>query len=193
MTKAEVRLKMKEIRATFSEEELIKKNKLIHQHLLDLEVFQSSSDIFSYLSFGKEVDTWEILTKYMEEDREGHRVYLPRVEEGQINFYQVKDFNNLSKSRFGVSEPDESHKIPWIQGDGSQSLIMLMPGLAFDRRGNRIGYGAGYYDRYLTTHRATGFIKVALAYDFQLLDQIEGDSYDIPVDYIITQDGIHQC
>lgn len=83
-----------------------------------------------------------------------------------------EDINNVR------NRPDEVDSIP--------VNLMLLPGLAFDCRGNRIGYGAGYYDRYLQLHRASAFYKIALAYDFQLFDSIEAHEHDIAVDMIIT-------
>ena len=70
---------------------------------------------------------------------------------------------------------------------------MLLPGLAFDPEGNRIGYGAGYYDRYLAKYPKDYFLKIALAYDFQILKQIKGNEHDVKADMIITPNQIIKC
>jgi 5-formyltetrahydrofolate cyclo-ligase len=74
-----------------------------------------------------------------------------------------------------------------------ETLLMLLPGLAFDLGGNRIGYGAGYYDRYLSKHQKDHFLKVALAYDFQVYDHLEADEFDIRADLILTPTRLISC
>ena len=70
---------------------------------------------------------------------------------------------------------------------------MLLPGLAFDKYGNRIGYGAGYYDRYLGAYSINNWIKIALAYDFQIMDRLNVNEYDIRTDYIVTDKRVISC
>lgn len=209
MTKAELRLKMREMRNSLTREERLSCGEEIRRRLTGLELWHRSKQLFAYLSFGTEVDTWGLVEdvlsgmgtydypdgKNLYSDKgQQKEVFVPRVEGKNMNFYLITETSSLKRSEFGVLEPDESHQIPYTPGlrESSKSL-MLLPGLAFDRKGNRLGYGAGYYDRYLSKHSSDSFIKVALAYDFQVLESITAEAYDIRVDYIVTPDRIINC
>lgn len=201
MTKAEIRKEVKEKREHLKRRELESLSKVILDKLLKLDAYQECDKIFTYLSMGSEVDT-HILVKQARAD--GKRIFLPRVEGKRLEFYEIDDLFDLELSRFGVLEPriseakrytlpgkralrEEESKDKWMERD--KVNLMIIPGLAFDSGGNRIGYGGGYYDRYLNLIKdipALQFYKVALAFDFQLYPQIPVESFDIPVDEIIT-------
>lgn len=223
MTKAELRLKMKELRNGLTREERLRYGEAIRRRLIGLMAWQKSNQLFTYLSFGTEVDTWGLVEEALSGVNNGYEhnslslipgkhkeVFVPRVEGKVINFYHITETDSLKRSKFGVPEPDESHLIPYTSRNTGASdydeedipynlgpekavRLMLLPGLAFDLKGNRLGYGAGYYDRYLSEHDSEGFIKVALAYDFQVLESIIAEPYDIRVDYIVTPDRIITC
>ena len=95
-----------------------------------------------------------------------------------MRFIQVSDLNTLSKSKSGVPEPIADEPV----GDDETALV-LMPGLAFDAAGHRLGYGKGYYDKFLA--REPHHPTVALCFDFQMLDSIEHDPHDVPVDLVL--------
>lgn len=193
MLKAEIRNTMKMKRSSLTKDERIEQSLAIHHKLQELEIYLECKELFSYLSFGTEVDTWALVEKHLANNH-GKKLYLPRVEGHHLNFYEMKELHTLERSRFGVPEPDESHHIPWTSAPmDTEVRVMLMPGLAFDPVGNRIGYGAGYYDRYLQDHKEADFVKVAFAYDFQVMDYIVPGPYDIPVDYILTPKRIIKC
>lgn len=192
MTKAALRDNMKKTRDNLTVIEQKAYSNMIQKQLLGLEAYQQCTDIFIYVSFRSEVDTLAIIEDASHNKK---RVYIPKVMEQEIIFYQFQDWNSLSISKFGILEPNETHKIYDFNNKTANhnKNIMLLPGLAFDCNGNRVGYGAGYYDRYLAANPNNDFIKIALAYDFQLVKELYPDIYDKSVDMIITPSKIIEC
>lgn len=209
MTIAQIRREMKMNRDALPIEGQISLSNAIHRKLLEMEQFVNSRYLFTYLSFQSEVDTRAILATVWHENKMdlqensnviNKKVFVPRVEGKDMDFYEISDLNSLIPSKFGVLEPS----LGVICYAGEEHLeekiycnpiirIMLLPGLAFDPSGNRIGYGAGYYDRFLAKFQEDYFLKIALAYDFQILTQINTEEYDIKADIIITPTQIIQC
>ena len=110
--------------------------------------------------------------------RDGKRIALAKCYGDDMRFIHVPDLNTLSKSKSGVPEPVADSPL----GDDETALV-LMPGLAFDTAGHRLGYGRGYYDKFLASE--PNHPTVALCFDFQLLDHIEHDDHDVPVDLVL--------
>ena len=193
MTKSELRQKMKELRSTLTKEEQLRSWEEIQRRLTGMELWSKSTELFTYLSFGSEVDTCRLVKEALSGERNSPKaVYVPRVEGKSMNFYQITGASILKPSKFGVPEPDGSNLIPYTATNPAPRL-MLVPGLVFDLQGNRIGYGAGYYDKFLTEAGEDHFVKVALAYDFQLVDRIPAEEYDIRMDYIVTPGRLITC
>lgn len=191
MTKNEIRSFMKRLR---NETPIALRNEYsskIHERLFTLNEFKESNKLFTFVSFGSEVNTTSIIDRALQMNKE---VYVPKVEANSMEFYRINSIEGLVRSKFGILEPDSDklHKYTSSQSDKGKGLILL-PGLAFDKFGNRIGYGAGYYDRYLGRHTHKGWIKLALAYDFQIMEQLTVNKNDIPADYIITPDILINC
>lgn len=218
MTKSELRQKMKEHRNNLPKEEQLRYWEEIQRRLTGMELWSASTELFTYLSFGSEVDTWRFVKEALSGRINSPKaVYVPRVEGKEMFFYQITGTSILKLSKFGVPEPDGSNLAPYtvrkeepklsqrgISQNGSVSdpthttanpgpKLMIVPGLAFDPYGNRIGYGAGYYDRFLTEAAGDHFIKVALAYDFQLLEKVPAEEHDIRMDYIVTPGSLIIC
>lgn len=196
MTKEQIRIDMKNERNAFSKEERSFQNSEIAKKLYEMDQYRKCTDLFTYVSFQSEVDTREIITDAFLGNK---RVFAPRVEGRDMNFYEINDFYSLIPSKFGVPEPKPGK--PYVSTNDINSndkndreiRLMLLPGLAFDPEGNRIGYGAGYYDRYLARFSKDYFLKIALAYDFQILKQVNGTEYDVKADMIITPNQIIKC
>lgn len=190
MSKSEIRSKLLAIRNNMSaEEKSISDNKL-QDMLYSTMSYQSCNNLFSFVSFKSEVDTHEIIRHSLVE---GKKTYIPRVEPQGMEFYHIQNLDGLILSKFGVPEPKQDNNTMFsnvnIINNSKESAIinlMLLPGLAFDYKGNRIGYGAGYYDKYLQSYKQIRFMKAALAYDFQVIDNIDAEEHDIRVDMIIT-------
>ena len=143
--------------------------------LTQLKEFQEAEWIYSFVAIGSEPDTIYMIPEFM---KQGKRVEVPKVEGQEIEFYEIKSIKDCRPGAYGILEP-ASYQAP-VDEPG----FILIPGLAFDREGNRLGYGGGFYDRYLQKH--SGFTSAALAYEFQIADRIPRQEHDQTVDYIVT-------
>lgn len=189
MTKNEIRTLMKEKRNNLSHGLRREYNKSIHDKLFALDYFKKCGILFTYVSFGSEVDTIAVIEKAF---IMGKKVFVPKVEGKNMNFYEIRNLNGLLKSKFGILEPEGTN--PFMREKTEKGLkLMILPGLAFDRTGNRIGYGAGYYDRYLRNYPEDEWVKIAIAYDFQIMENLPATEYDIKADYILTNGEIIIC
>ena len=109
---------------------------------------------------------------------QGKRVYLPRVEGDAIRFYRIRSLSGLKLSAFGIREPQPIEPI-----DPKEAEVIVCPGLAFDKAGNRLGYGGGYYDRYLKDCPAK---RIGVCFKEQLFETIPHKENDVPMDAVIT-------
>lgn len=142
--------------------------------------YRRASALYGYLSYNQEVRTMPILEQAR---REGKRVAAPKVFGGEMRFLWLDDLTAVAEGYFHIPEPIADGPVA-----EDRSALILMPGLAFDPSGNRMGYGGGFYDRYLAAH--PGHPTLALCYGFQLLPQLEAEDHDIPVDDVIWSDVI---
>lgn len=121
---------------------------LITERLLGHQWFYRAGSLLCYVSYGSELDTRELIREAL---RLGKEVYVPRVGEGrQMDFYRIGALEELQPGFHGILEPPDTARI--YAGKRAERALMLMPGVAFDLYGNRLGYGGGYYDRYLAVH-----------------------------------------
>jgi 5-formyltetrahydrofolate cyclo-ligase len=174
-----VRKEMKQKKLKMSQNEIYEKSLKIEEAFMALPQYQQAKDIYCYKNFNQEVDTSLILNRACLEKK---NVYLPRVEGRDMNFYKILSEKELKKGYFGILEP--------VGGilNTSYTGLMILPGLAFDFNGNRLGYGKGFYDRYL---KKGNFIKVGLAYDFQVVDELEVKEHDQKMDVIVTEKAVY--
>ena len=172
-------------RNSMSHFEISMKSKLIQQKLIESPVFNQSKYIGLYLAVGSEVQTREIINYALDL---GKTVLLPRIMSNDLRFYVVdqKDFekNSFDVNRFGIKEPEIDNKpADFID-------LLIIPGIVFDMYGFRIGYGYGYYDKYLTNNNFSK--SIGLAYDFQLIKKtIPILPHDRKIDVLITESGFH--
>lgn len=196
MTKEQIRACMKEKRNALSAVEQAKMSTAIRNRLLQMPEFTESFDLFTYISFQSEIDTQNIIFQALQEMK---RVYVPRMEKEpagrRMHFYRIDQDTPLEPNRYGILEPVDPPEEPYkiTRENQTRASLMLLPGLAFTASGDRIGYGGGYYDRYLENGREKHFIKVALAYDFQFVERIETEEYDVKADFIITPTKVISC
>lgn len=192
MTKAQIREQMKEIRNKLSKEEHLHQSQMIQDQLFNTEAYQQSSKVFTFVSFGNEVDTRMIIERALMDQK---KVFVPRVEKHGLEFYEIYSLNGLIPSKFGVPEPEPDIERMYSPSEQElkECILMVMPGLAFDVSGNRIGYGAGYYDRYLSRFPSNHFTKIAIAFDFQIVNHIPTDEYDITMDAIVLPTSMISC
>lgn len=156
---------------------------LIFEEIINSEIYKKSKKIFTYISFGSEVDTIKLINYSFSNNKE---VYVPKINKQTKDMIALKihNFNNMSVDKWGIIEPKSVDKA----NIGTDFDLIIMPGIAFDKQGNRIGYGGGYYDKYISKlNNASNLL--ALAYDFQIIQDIESESHDIKVDFILTNKG----
>jgi 5-formyltetrahydrofolate cyclo-ligase len=154
----------------------------IFNNLINSEWYKKANTIFAFVSFKSEADTHKII-KHAIKDRK--IICVPRIESKQkgIEIFKIDGFNQLKKGYFGILEPDES----CTEVDKKDIDLILMPGVAFDRQGGRVGYGAGFYDKFLSDMN-NNVNKIAVAYHFQVLHDIPMDEHDVRIDGIITEE-----
>ncbi|SCG83897.1 5-formyltetrahydrofolate cyclo-ligase [Proteiniborus sp. DW1] len=186
MDKRALRSEILSKRKALSKEEVNKKSSAISNLLFSTEQYKKSKYIMCYIDFRNEVRTEEIIRMALNEDK---NIIIPIsiVETKQLVLSQLLDYDKeLESGTYGILEP----KKEFIREVNPELIdLVLMPGVAFDRRGYRIGYGGGYYDRFLT-RIVDSVPKIALAFDLQLVPHVRKGRYDIPVDYIITEKEI---
>lgn len=146
-----------------------------------LPEYQTAEKIFAFAGYGSEVATLNSVFKMI---NSGKRVSLPKViDEKHMEFYEVKKISDIKKNGIGIPEPEVEYPPSDYKPD-----IMLIPGCAFDRGFNRLGYGRGYFDRYLRENGYEKFVwKIALGFACQVVEQVPTEEWDVPVDMIITE------
>lgn len=149
---------------------------MISERILASDFFERAECVFCYASVPGEAETFYLMQKILEK---GKKLALPKVSGRDMTFYQVEDINALQPGYMKILEPASGSKMM----EPAPEDLILMPGLAFDRERHRIGYGGGYYDRYLSQHPYG--VKAALAFAFQLMEQLEYEPTDVIPDVII--------
>lgn len=177
--KAYIRKVIKNIRDSLDADDCRRWSMSICHSFLKLDVYRSAGYICAYISKKNEADTRPIIEQAW---RDGKSVCVPKVYGDNMHFIQINRFDELLPGNFGIMEPRSD-----IYSDPETGLI-VMPGVAFDKSRNRIGFGGGYYDRYLENHQ--GLTKAALAYSCQIVDRIDSEDTDIKPDLIVTESNI---
>lgn len=178
-----IRKQMKQLRADMTRTERFEKSMQIFEKLITVPEFKRADRIYTYVSMDNEIDTIMLIDYSLSIEK---RVFVPRVSGKDMEFYEISDISELSLGYMGIYEPDINGREP----DYSRTGFMCMPGLAFDRSYNRIGYGGGFYDRYLSVENK--LYKAALAYEAQLLESIPAQDVDVRPDMIVTEESIYR-
>lgn len=161
------------------------KDAIIAEKLLSSDFLSAADVILLYASFGSEIDTWKPAQKLLDA---GKVIAFPKCgKNGHMTFHTVSDLSLLSDGMYGIREPDSSLPQPEL----TAASVCIVPGLAFTEKGERLGYGGGFYDRFLA---AAPFIKTAaLAYDDMITDELPVSEHDLAVDMIITEERTIYC
>ena len=151
--------------------------------IMELPEFIHSQNIMLYLSFNNEVNTYSLVKWCLDNNKTVIAPYCIQCNKEIVPYKITNLENDLIKSTFGVMEPKQDllEKVNIEDID-----LILVPGVAFDEHCNRIGFGAGYYDRFLCK-KPKDTPTIGLAYDYQIIDKIPTDEYDVPLDFIITE------
>ncbi len=174
--KRALRQVMLKTRNSLSREVLDKMSEMIQARVLNMNEFVSAKIVAAYHPIGSEVSTIKILSSILQLNK---HLALPRVEDETIIFAEVKDLEkDLEVGQYNIMKP-KNHCLKMNKMD-----LVLVPGIAWDEHGYRLGYGKGYYDKYLANLQT---VSVGLAYDFQVLEDIPHEQNDFRVNLIVTE------
>ncbi len=187
-TKAHIRKKMLMLRDGMGKEERDKKSGMVMGCIMGTRWYQDADILLVYAAYRSEADTGVLIKKALEE---GKRVYCPKVKGESMDFYRIYSKEDLREGYCGIKEPPGGSERLFTKEDADKNrCLMLMPGSSFDKEGNRIGYGKGYYDRYL--EKFPDIPTVGVCFDCQVQERIPADVHDKRADKVATEKGIYE-
>lgn len=175
MNKQELRKAIREKKRAMSAGEIEKKSQALTEAFLRSDAYRAAKTIYGYLPYNQEVRTVPLLEQALQD---GKRVAVPKCYGDEMRFIYMTDLSAVEKGYAGIPEPIADEPVA-----DDETALVLMPGMAFDPAGHRIGYGGGFYDKFLA--REPKHPTLALCYDFQVLPHLETEEFDIPVDTVI--------
>lgn len=175
MDKKELRAAIRARKRAMMEEEIVAASARLAEQFFNTEQYKNAKSLYGYLPYNQEVRTVPILERAL---AEGKQVAVPKIYGDEMRFLVLNDLNGLAKSEKGIPEPVADEPVA-----NDPTALVLMPGLAFTKDGDRMGYGGGYYDKFLA--REPNHPTVALCYDFQMVESLPREDYDIPVDLVL--------
>ncbi len=184
--KISIRKQKLTLRNQLTKEDQENKSNQIMNRTLALSAIVKAECILCYAGYQSEVSTSELIAVFLQQ---GKKVYLPRVNDMDMDFYRIQSLSDLATGYKGIPEPKEDCNEVFSQTTWEsykESAVILMPGAAFSKKGARIGYGKGFYDRYLS--RFPIHHRIALSYELQMTETIPSDEFDIPVTMIVTEE-----
>ena len=180
-SKQDIRKKRFALRKEVSGDELLEASRKILKQVTTLKVWKEVSWIYAYMDFKKEVMTRELIELAW---KQGKQVAVPRVQGKDMTYCVITDFAQCEPGYFGIPEP-----MTGLPEAKAEDAFLIVPGVAFDRERHRVGYGQGFYDRYLSIHRE--HITAAVACEWQLVEQAPYEETDILPEYLITDCRIY--
>lgn len=175
--KSEMRRFIKNLRREMTDETITEISNQIYKNLIELDLYKNSKSIFVYLSMDKEIDTSKIINHALENGKE---VFVPYLENRNMSLRRLKSLDDLTDGAYGIKTSKNNESI-------TNPDLSLVPGLSFDENKNRLGYGGGYYDKYLANSQTT---SIGLFADVTRSFEIPTNETDISLDYILTENGI---
>ncbi len=194
--KMNIRKKILSLRNEMPLEFREEKSSIILQTLYGMERYKEAAVILTYVDYQSEVITTPLLAKALTDNKQ---VFTPRVSGEEMGFYRISGTEDLAEGYKGIREPICG--VGFADGIGTykaseeaEGVLMLMPGAVFDKNGHRIGYGKGFYDRYLKRLKEAGInvYKIAFCYECQLLSEVPYESHDVSADMVITEAGVYE-
>ena len=182
--KKEIRAKILKMRQALPKEEVREKSLRIMRRIEETETFKNADNLLAYIDFRGEVATGTLIEKAWEL---GKKVYVPRVAGKEMEFYQIHSFEDLEKGAYGILEPKK--ECPVYEAGEGQTTLAILPGSVFDEKKNRVGYGGGFYDRFLENLRKDA-VTIGIAFDLQIFDEVPKEPHDAQLDYIVTESRI---
>ena len=175
MEKAELRRKIREQKRAMTEAEIESRSAQLGELFAKSKLYLEAETIYGYLPYNQEVRTVPMLERAL---KDGKKVAVPKVYGDTMKFIYLEDLTQVEKGYAGIPEPVADTPV----ADDPTALV-LMPGLAFTKNGDRMGYGGGFYDRFLADE--PNHPTLALCYAFQMVEQLPTEEYDIPVDLVL--------
>ncbi len=186
--KAQIRQQMLRRREQMDETEYQQRCKAIHRCVVSHPTFRRAAWIHTYCSFNREVDTWRIIRSAF---AMGKRVMVPVVQQSELRHIEIFPDQSFQPDAFGIPVPQFDHPPQWLDAAAilQPSDLVLVPLLAFDPDLYRLGYGKGYYDRFLARVRA---VKMGIAFAFQRRESpLPRESHDVPLDLVVTDQAVY--
>ena len=174
MDKTALRQQIRLQKRQMGQAEILEKSQQLFRLFTATDAYRNAKSIYGYMSYNQEVRTLPILEQAL---WDGKRVAIPKCYGPEMRFIWMEDLSQTAPNR-GIPEPIADGPL----ADDPDALV-LMPGMAFDKAGHRIGYGGGYYDKFLA--QEPNHPTVALCFSFQVLEHLETEEFDIPVDLVL--------
>ena len=175
MDKKELRKAIRLKKQAMTGEDIRRRSASLTWQMQHTAQYRDAKVLYAYLPYNQEVRTEELILQALEE---GKKVAVPKVYGEEMRFIYISDLEDIEPGAFGIPEPVADEPV----ADDPTALV-LMPGIAFTEEGGRIGYGGGFYDRFLA--KEPNHPTVALCYDFQMVEELPTEEFDIPVDLVI--------
>lgn len=175
MDKNELRRTIRARKRAMTEEEIVSRSEKLGQLFAQSDAYKAAKTIYGYLPYNQEVRTVPMLEQAL---KDGKQVAVPKVYGEEMKFLYLDDLTKVSKGYAGIPEPIADEPVA-----DDETALVLMPGLAFDPQGHRIGYGGGFYDKFLAAE--PNHPTLALCYEFQMLTRLDTEEHDIPVDTVL--------
>lgn len=175
MDKKALRREIREKKRAMTEEEIVDRSEKLGQLFVQSEAYRKAKTVYGYLPYNQEVRTVPMLEQAL---RDGKRVAVPKIYGDTMKFLYLDDLSKVEKNDMGIPEPIDDTPVA-----DDKTALVLMPGLAFTKQGDRMGYGGGFYDRFLAEE--PDHPTLALCYEFQMVDSLPTEEFDIPVDTVL--------
>ena len=155
--------------------------------VISSNTYKNADIVLAYMPKEDELDITYVLEKTLSD---GKRLALPNCdpETRDMDFYFVKDLSELEKGHYNILEPSENNELYTDEKFIKENVICIVPAIVYDRKGFRIGYGGGYYDRYLSTFKG---LKVGVAYFDHIINEVPKGKFDFAVDVLISERGVY--
>ena len=175
MNKQELRKAIRAQKRAMTEEQIVEKSNRLGELFLASDAYKNAKTIYGYLPYNQEVRTVAMLEQAL---RDGKRVAVPKCYGEEMRFIYMDDLSKVEKGYANIPEPIADDPVA-----DDETALVLMPGMAFTKDGKRMGYGGGFYDKFLAAE--PNHPTVALCYAFQMVEDLPTEDYDIPVDCVL--------
>lgn len=175
MDKKELRRMIREKKRAMTPQEIEQRSEALARLFAASEAYKNAKTIYGYLPYNQEVRTVPMLEHAL---KDGKKVAVPKCYGDEMKFIYMDDLSKVAPGYAGIPEPIADDPVA-----DDETALVLMPGLAFDPQGHRVGYGGGFYDKFLSSE--PNHPTLALCYDFQMLPVLEVEEHDIPVDTVL--------